>query len=72
MPKPDPIHKASLTDLLCIVQSHSGWLDELGQWVDPYAPKADCEFYTYDEAEAEIERRFEALNRKIKRLEASR
>lgn len=65
-----PIQRASLSDLLCVVQSGSGYILSNGQLAYPDQAVSIAERITEDHAEAEIERRFAALERKVKRLEA--
>ena len=69
---PDPLKRASLRTLLCIVQCGGTYLTPSGRMpssrriVDRYKPPN--EWYNHDQAEAEIERRFARLNSRIRKL----
>jgi hypothetical protein len=65
----DPLKRASLSTLLCVVQCGARWITPTGKLVvrgeedDLRAPNV---WRSYDQAEAEIERRFKRLKRQLK------
>jgi hypothetical protein len=67
---PDPIKRASLKTLLCIVQSGGNWLTKDGEVPVFRNPNSAGVLYwcSCDQAEAEIERRFKRLQSRIRKL----
>jgi len=63
-----PIHLTSLEDLLCVVQSDSGYIIPQGHLVVKPLSVHPVMRITGDDAEAEIIRRFKYLERKIRKL----
>ena len=62
----DPIKRASLNTLLCIVQCGAGSITETGKWANPGT--ANTRWVDYDQAEQEIKRRFKRIKARIKEM----